>query len=107
MTESWKDRNYLIPESYLKERFWFHNWTDFLNQSPYESEVWKYRGLHLLSWSISKRQDIQTIQIVFVVNKPMFEMMYFEIPVKDSDESAVRAWLAERIPPFWKNLSSS
>jgi hypothetical protein len=107
MTEPWKDRNYWIPESYLKERFWFQSWTDFLNQSPSESEVWKSRGFCLLSWSILKRYDIQTLQIVFLVNRPLFEFMYFEIPVKDSEEPAVVEWLRERIPPFWKNLSPS
>jgi hypothetical protein len=30
--------------------------------------------------------------------------MYFEIPVKDSDEEEVRRWLVERMPTFWKNL---
>lgn len=104
MTNTWKDANYMIPESHMSGRFWFNSWTDFLNQSPYESKIWHARGIRLLSWSISQK-DIQTIQIVFLINEPSFEMMYFEVIVKDSDEENVRAWLAERIPSFWKNIT--
>lgn len=107
MNDTWKDANYWIPEEYLKERFWFHSWKDFVNQSPFESFIWKSRGLRLLSWSRSTHHDLQTLQIVFLVNSPSIEMMYFEIAVKDSDEEEIRAWLFERIPPFWKNLAPS
>ena len=62
------------------------------------------RGICLLTWSVHKEHDNQTLRIVFMVKEPMVELMYFEIPVKNSEEELVCGWLAERIPPFWKNL---
>jgi hypothetical protein len=107
MSALWKDSNYWLSEKHMNGRFWFNSWADFLNQSPFESKIWHQRGIRLLSWANSTSQDIQTIQIVFIVNEPSLDMMYFEIAVKNSDEEAVRSWLANRIPPFWKNLESS
>ncbi len=63
------------------------------------------RGICLLSWSIHKEHDIQTLRIVFMIKDPKVELMYFEIPVKNSEEDSVSRWLAERVPPFWKNLT--
>ncbi len=65
------------------------------------------RGISLLSWSVAVHHELQTLQIVFLVKEPKVELMYFEFPVKNSDEEGVRQWLSERIPPFWKYLPSA
>lgn len=102
MTQPWKDANISFPQSILSDRFWFTSWADFLNQSPYESAIWQMRGISLLSWSVAVHHELQTLQIVFLVKEPKVELMYFEFPVKNSDEEVVRQWLSERIPHFWK-----
>ena len=106
----WDSGNLWFDEKYFTNNLLYSDWTAFKRDRPYDSPIWLFRGLRVISWSSRIDPNLYNyryLQIVFMISKPTTEMMGWTFRIQDSEEEEIRQFISTLIPDFWKNLLST
>jgi hypothetical protein len=79
---------------YMNQTFYYKSWKEFVECKPYR--IWK--PYVLSSWCWKEHM----LQLVFISPERFIGMNRAEIQVKEEDELAVREWIKNHMPNFWK-----